>query len=113
MTPEGEVEAYLVEQVEAAGGFVRKVKWIQHNKAPDRYVSVPGFPGWTGFVEVKRPGESADAGQAREHKRMRDAGTNVLVLNCKVNIDIFMDRVAHGQVIYSDMQIALKERNVK
>lgn len=38
---ERDVEQYLVEQVKAKGGEVRKVKWIGRNGAPDRLVLLP------------------------------------------------------------------------
>jgi len=38
---ESTIELYLVEQVKALGGEVRKVKWIGRNGAPDRIVMLP------------------------------------------------------------------------
>ena len=42
---ESEIEKYLVKQVKAAGGEVRKVKWIGRRGAPDRLAMLPARPG--------------------------------------------------------------------
>lgn len=41
MAQEAKIEAYLVKQVKALGGEVRKVKWIGRRGAPDRLVMLP------------------------------------------------------------------------
>jgi hypothetical protein len=41
MTRESVIEKYLVQQVKALGGEVRKVKWIGRRGAPDRIVMLP------------------------------------------------------------------------
>lgn len=79
------VEDYLVERVEALGGEIRKVKWVGRRKAPDRRVMLPGRGCW---VELKAPGKKPDRGQAREHKRMRDCGDVVLVIDSKELVDL-------------------------
>jgi hypothetical protein len=40
-TRESQIETRLVQRVKAAGGEVRKVKWIGRNSAPDRLVMLP------------------------------------------------------------------------
>jgi hypothetical protein len=40
------------------------------------------------WVELKRPGEKATAGQKREHESMREFGQIVLVLDSKKAIDL-------------------------
>jgi hypothetical protein len=87
---ESTVEEYLVERVEAMGGFTRKMKWIGHNSAPDRFVSFP-FTGVV-LVELKRPRKDATAKQAREHARLRAHGVEVVVLNTKKAIDDYLDK---------------------
>lgn len=70
------IEKYLVQQVKAKGGEVRKVSWIGRNSAPDRRVMLPGHCFW---VELKASGEKPSAAQLREHTRMRTMGEQVFV----------------------------------
>ena len=90
---ERDVEAYLVERVEAMGGEVRKVKWIGRNSAPDRLVMLPLTRvgrHWTMptiWVELKNPktiltfpSNARERAQAREHVRMRKMGQRVEVI---------------------------------
>lgn len=86
---ESEVENYLVMRVKQEGGTSRKAKWIGRLHCPDRYVMLPWGCAW---VETKRPGEDARAGQAREHARMRKYGVVVLVLDTKQKIDRWLER---------------------
>jgi len=85
---ERDIERYLVKQVKALGGEVRKVQWIGRRGAPDRLVMMPlhGRCGrWSScrtiWVELKAPGVKAKAYQLREHKRMRDMGQIVAVID--------------------------------
>ena len=57
---ESVIEAYLKKCIKAAGGEVRKLRWIGRRGAPDRFVMLKGV---SCFVELKRPGE--DAGNCR------------------------------------------------
>ncbi|MCH7295444.1 VRR-NUC domain-containing protein [Acinetobacter higginsii] len=75
---ESKIEAYLVQRVKALGGEVRKVKWIGRNSAPDRLVMIPNNTFW---AELKAKGEKPTAAQIREHKRMRDMGQRVEVID--------------------------------
>lgn len=101
---ESDIEKYLVKQVKAAGGEVRKVQWIGRSGAPDRLVMLPpkftramvskvfDVPedqlapesyalGRTIWVELKAPGKKAEPHQAREHERMRKMGQRVVVID--------------------------------
>jgi hypothetical protein len=78
------IERYLVEQVEALGGEVRKLKWIGRHGAPDRLVMLPGKTLW---VELKAPGEKARPHQAREHERMRKMGQRVEIVDSRERVD--------------------------
>lgn len=82
------VEKHLTKKALAFGGLVRKVKWIARKYAPDRLVSFPQSGPW--LVELKRPGLGAEAGQEREHKRLRAAGIRVVVLNNLRCVDDFV-----------------------
>lgn len=82
---ESEIESYLVKRIKELGGEVRKVKWVGRRGAPDRLVMFPRLttshfrcPIW---VELKAPGEKAKPHQEREHKRMRDMGQRVVVID--------------------------------
>lgn len=85
---ERDIERHLVERVKALGGEVRKVKWIGRRGAPDRIVMLPD--GVLHWVELKRPGGTAEAHQAREHARMLRMGQRVLVLNTVEKIDALL-----------------------
>lgn len=81
------VEEYFCRSVEEAGGEVRKVSWLGRRGAPDRLALLPG---WSCFVELKRPGKLPEGHQLREHKRMRDAGLNVEVIDSRGAVDAFI-----------------------
>jgi len=82
---ERDIERYLVAEVKAAGGEVRKVKWIGRRGAPDRLVMLP--PGRTVWVELKALGIEAEPHQAREHHRMRCMGQGVVVIDSLAGVD--------------------------
>lgn len=86
-TRESHIEAYLVKCAKAAGGEVRKVKWIGRSGAPDRLVMLPergdllerdAVSFWT---ELKAPGVKPEPHQLREHERMRRVGQRVEVID--------------------------------
>lgn len=81
---ERDIERYLKKQIKGAGLEIRKVKWIGRAHAPDRLVLGKGISMW---IEVKKPGEKARAGQVREHQRMLDAGLHVMVLDSYEGVD--------------------------
>jgi hypothetical protein len=91
---ESDVEQYLVERVKAAGGEIRKVKWIGRRGAPDRLAMLPVGPDWrrTVWVELKAPGEKPQPHQKREHDRMRRMGQTVVVLDSWESINQFFDQ---------------------
>ena len=99
---ERDVEQYLVEQVKAKGGEVRKVKWIGRHGAPDRIVMLPPtplgggirLPGKTLWVELKAPGEKAKPHQVREHERMRRMGQHVEVVDSFERVDVVLADLA-------------------
>ena len=93
------VEAYLKKAVAAAGGQTRK--WVSPGRknVPDQIVIWPTYfngkpvpaEAEVHFVETKAPGKKARGGQAREHKRMRDLGCFVFVLDTKEKIDAYVE----------------------
>lgn len=86
---EAEIERYLIKQVRLHGGELRKVRWIGHVGAPDRFVMLPLYSFW---VELKSPTGVLSAAQGREIRIMRDYGQLVIVVNSKEDVDaIFED----------------------
>jgi len=73
------IEAYLVKEVEKAGGEAFKVQFIGRRACPDRLVMFPDRP--CVWVEVKAPGEKPRADQQRMHTRMRALGQTVEVVD--------------------------------
>ena len=88
---ERDVESYFVRQVEAAGAFTRKCRWLCRRGAPDRYAF--GFINGDAWCEIKRPGEKPDAHQQRELNRMRAAGLRVYVLDSFEAVDRFIEEM--------------------
>ena len=101
---ERDIEKYLVKRVKELGGEVRKVKWIGRSGAPDRLVMLPmrrieGYFTLKGlvpmryerqpaiWVELKAPSVKPEAHQVREHKRMRDMGQRVEVIDSFEGVD--------------------------
>lgn len=82
---ESEIEAYLVRQVKAAGGEVRKCTWTGRRGAPDRLVLLPNRPAW--YVELKAPGRLPGQIQVREHVRLRELGQKVAVIDSLAGVD--------------------------
>jgi hypothetical protein len=92
---EESVEDYARRRVAEEGGEMRKLKWIGRRKAPDdvvmlrvgsrvgRYATIS-----TIWAEFKKPGglktfpkNAHERAQDREHKRMREAGQTVVVVD--------------------------------
>jgi hypothetical protein len=88
MTKESEIEAYLVRQVKAAGGEVRKCTWVGRRGAPDRLVMLQGRAA--AYVELKAPGKLPSLAQVREHARLRELGQNVVVIDSTAGVDALL-----------------------
>lgn len=84
MTRESKIEEYAALRVKAAGGQIRKVKWIGRKGAPDRRIMLPGKCMW---VEFKAPGVKIEDHQEREHRRMREMGEDVRVVDSFQGVD--------------------------
>lgn len=97
---ESKIEQYLVKQVKARGGEVRKVNWVGRRGAPDRLVMLPARrltggldcawcnpAGVTIWVELKATAKTAEPHQLREHKRMRAMGQRVEVVDSFQRVD--------------------------
>lgn len=96
---ESAIEKHLVRKVKKAGGECHKRVTPGRRHSPDREVLVPRRD-WSSpfgdararvvFVELKRPGARARAGQEREHKRLRAMGFEVRVIDSKALVDHFV-----------------------
>lgn len=85
---ESEIETYLVRQVKAAGGEVRKCAWVGRRGAPDRLVLLARRPAV--YVELKAPGKSPSQLQVREHARLRELGQYVVVIDSIAGVDALL-----------------------
>lgn len=90
---ESQVEKYLVERVEANGGLCEKFTSPGRRNVPDRLVSWPAtcchLPE-VAFVECKATGKKPTPAQRRDHKRRREMGHNVYVVDSYEAVDAFI-----------------------
>lgn len=81
---ENKVETYLDDCIKSLGGITRK--WVSPGRdgVPDRicFLNDKVF-----FVEVKTTDGDFEAGQQREHERLRDAGANVCTVYGNAGVD--------------------------
>jgi len=91
--PEAKIESYLRQQVKAHGGMVRKLRWLGRRGAADNLVSWQ-FPA-VALVEVKAEGKDIDprSQQARDLRRMREAGWPVYVVSSREQVDAMIVEV--------------------
>src|ERR1700694_3911848 len=89
---ESEVEKYFIAMVKASGGLVRKFVSPNHKGVPDRIVVF--CVGRVYFVELKAPGKPLREDQEREHKRLRNVGAKVYVIDNKESVDAFISKEA-------------------
>lgn len=109
-TKEGDIRVALKKRVEAYGGEIRAVAWLGRSNAPDVLALLPErttgdpfkavlfdrttypqhHPASHPFIETKRPGKDATEAQAREHKRMREAGCTVRVITTIKELDAWL-----------------------
>ena len=84
---EKENEAYLRKKAREHGGMADKFTSPSRRSVPDRVCTIPCWDPRTQFVEVKAEGEEPTDAQARDHKRRREAGGIVHVVDSKQQID--------------------------
>lgn len=89
---ESVIERYLVNQVEAIGGRAQKFVSPGRAHVPDRIVLMPGARIY--FVECKATGETPNAGQMREHRRLLEMGFYVYVIDTLELVDAFIRMIA-------------------
>lgn len=85
---ESRIEAHLRAEVERAGGRCQKFTSPGRRSVTDRIVMMPVARIW--FVETKATGKEPSAAQAREHKRLRDMGFQVFVIDSMELVDQFI-----------------------
>jgi len=86
---EQSVEDYLVERVEAVGGFAPKTVWLGRRGCPDREVYWPW--GDIDKVELKRPVDGRyEPGQEQAHKQLARLYVPVYLLDTKGKVDIYL-----------------------
>lgn len=84
------VQSRFKERAHALGGVTEHFKTPARRFVPDFLVSWPG--GHVEFVECKAPGKKPNAGQLRDHKRRREMGFKVTVLDSKEAVDKWSQR---------------------
>lgn len=91
--PEAKIEGYLRKRVKETGGMIRKIRWIGRRGAADNLVFYK-FPA-VALVEVKREGATVDprSQQARDLRRMREAGWPVYVVSSHEEVDAMIGEV--------------------
>lgn len=89
-TREAKIEAYFCAEVETLGGIAEKFSSPERNGVPDRIVS------WTlgdlDYAEIKATGERPEPHQVRDHKRRRDRGFRVFIINCYAAADWYIEK---------------------
>ncbi len=88
---EMEIERKLVRAVQMMGGMAVKFVSPGFDGMPDRIVLLKG--GRMAFVEVKRPGEKPRPLQESRHRRLRQLGFKVYVLDSEEMIGEIIDEI--------------------
>lgn len=86
---ERDIEAYLVKEVKARGGEVRKLRWIGRRGAPDRLVLLPNCAPL--MLELKAPGRKVTAQQMVEIMRLNDLNMTAGWADSLEAIDVWLD----------------------
>ena len=84
---ERDIEKALVKRVKALGGLCEKFTSPNRRSVPDRIVTLPG--GKIIFVELKAPGKKPTDSQLKDHRKRRELGCDVRVIDNKDDADAF------------------------
>lgn len=84
---ERDIEKAFVKRVKSLGGIAEKFTSPGRRSVPDRLVTFPG--GKIIFVELKAPGKVPTDNQLRDHKKRRDMGCDVRVINSMEAVHAF------------------------
>lgn len=90
MTPEGRIESYLKKQCELHNFLCYKFTAPSTMGVPDRIVIGNGR---VVFVELKAPGKKPRPLQLVIHKKMREHGAEVIVIDTKQGVDAFIQQL--------------------
>lgn len=83
---ESDIEQYLCDKCAMLGWLPLKFTSPQRRNVPDRLIVTEcGIDMF--FVECKAPGQTATAGQLREHERLMKRGALVYVVDSKEDVD--------------------------
>lgn len=94
---EKEIERKLVKEVRKIGGICPKFVSPGMDGMPDRIVCLPG--GKMAFVETKAPGGKPRKLQAARHKKLRNLGFRVYVVDGKMEIsELVMEMAGEGEM---------------
>lgn len=93
---ENVIESYLRDRVKQVGGKAYKFVSPGNAGVPDRLVLLSG--GRTVFVELKAPGKKPTAIQLLQHKKLRNLGFKVLVIDSKEMVDEFLKEVNDNEI---------------
>lgn len=85
------IEEYLRDKVKESGGRAYKFVSPGNTGVPDRMVLLPG--GKIIFVELKAPGKKPTALQIMQHKRIKDLGFEVLVIDNKSGVEELISHI--------------------
>lgn len=83
------LEKYLVSEVKSLGGWAVKLLSGLVTGLTDRLILLPG--GVVAFVELKTTGKKATPRQLIVHKKLRELGFRVEVLDSKEGINNFIN----------------------
>lgn len=91
---EKEIEKYLVGCIKEIGG--RAYKWVSpgNDGVPDRIVVMP--EGKVVFVELKKPGGKPTLLQSSQHRRLRELGCDVRVIDSYIGVEALQEELQHG-----------------
>jgi len=87
---EKKLEAKLRDDVKALGGWSIKLLSTFVKGLPDRLCLFPG--GRVAFAEMKGTGKKPTAAQNLIHRKLRNLGFEVVVLDSSTGIDEFLER---------------------
>lgn len=87
---ESKIEQHLKACVERAGGLCLKFVSPGRRNVPDRIVFLQGA---VVLVELKAPGGKPNAGQLREHERLRKTGARVEVIDTIEGCDSLVEQL--------------------
>ena len=93
-TPAGKLQDHLKRLVQGSGGQYRKVRWEGRRGCPDCFI----WWAWprAAFVEIKADEDRYSVLQAREVKRMDDAGIPVFTARTMADIEKIVEDVKKG-----------------